>query len=788
MGIPVPQPPESFIIGNLKEIDPDYGLGSLERLAKLYGPIYRLNILGQKLIVLSSQELVNEASSTSTWEKTLPTALKEIRALAGDGLFTAYNHEANWKLAHKILIPAFGPGNIRAMFPDMYDIASQLSLKWERFGEDNRIDVANDFTSFADHLRSTQAHVGHHRIVFVQLPACLHVEGHCCQDGPARSINIYRFNSFYKDTMHPFVEAMVDVLLESGQRTRRLPIQQTLMVRASRKYQQDIDYLHDLCDKIVAERKAHPTDSKDLLNLMLNGRDKETGEGLTVENIRYQMVTFLIAGHETTSGLLSFTFYYLLKNPHTLQRAQEEVDRVTQGQPLTLEHLPHLKYIDAALKEALRLNPTAPMFVVKPKQTSGTYTFDTGHEIDATENCGILLSTLHKDPKVWGDDADVFRPERMLDGGFEKLPPNSWKPFGNGMRACIGRPFAWQESLIVVAMILQRFNLELVDPKYDLRVKQTLTIKPVGFEMRARVRKGSRAVGSVGVSVHSPLSSPVQSHAEHAKEKGAANGDGVVGKASVEEKRAPSKITILYGSNSGSCESFAERVASDATSQGFTATSATLDSATESLPTDQPVVIICPSYEGQPADNAKRFVSWVTSLTAADALKGVKYAVFGAGHHDWAATYHRVPRLIDDTLAKLGAQRFLERGETDAAGDFFGDFESWEDKLWPALRSLLDIPESAVEEFPTQRRNSLEDLVVPSVGSTGPLLDVVILNEQRAAVLGQKDFRYGVVVENRKLTGDELKCGSLAKRHVEIKLPEGLTYRAGGLGIMAARL
>lgn len=79
------------------------------------------------------------------------------------------------------------------------------------------------------------------------------------------------------------------------------------------------------------------------------------------------------------------------------------------------------------------------------------------------------LSGLHHDPKVWGDDAHVFRPERFLNGGWENLPPNSWKAFGDGMRACIGRTFAEQEMIMTVALILQKFQVELADPGYQLR-------------------------------------------------------------------------------------------------------------------------------------------------------------------------------------------------------------------------------------------------------------------------------------------------------------------------------
>ncbi|CAF1602722.1 unnamed protein product, partial [Adineta ricciae] len=391
MSKPIPQPEKTFIIGNLKELDPDHSLDSFIRLQKLYGDIYRLNIFDKALVVVSTQEIINFLCDETKFDKHVDFALQELRTSVGDGLFTASTSEPNWKLAHKILMPAFGPHTIRDMFPAMMDISSQLILRWERFAGEE-IDVCDNLT----------------RLTLDTIALC--------------AFN-YRFNSFYQKTMHRFVDAMVYILVESGKRSQRFTLQNALMVNTTRRYYDDIAYLHKLCDDIVKERREHPNDVNDLLNRMINGKDPDTGYQLSDENIRYQMVTFLIAGHETTSGLLSFTLYYLLKNPHVLQKAQAEIDQFSE---ITIDVLGQLKYIDAILKETLRLQPTAPAFSLKSKV--GDVTLPGGYEVRQNDHIFILLSQLHRDPKVW-DQPEEFRPERMLNGWFEKLPPNSWKPF-----------------------------------------------------------------------------------------------------------------------------------------------------------------------------------------------------------------------------------------------------------------------------------------------------------------------------------------------------------------------
>ena len=130
--------------------------------------------------------------------------------------------------------------------------------------------------------------------------------------------------------MNPFVDAMVRALIESGERSLRLPVQQATMVREREQYEEDKRLMHEVADQLIQDRRRHPLPEgqHDILDTMMTATDAETGEGLTDENIRYQLVTFLIAGHETTSGLLTFTLYELLRQPELLARVRAQVDEV----------------------------------------------------------------------------------------------------------------------------------------------------------------------------------------------------------------------------------------------------------------------------------------------------------------------------------------------------------------------------------------------------------------------------------------------------------------------------
>ncbi|QRV77852.1 cytochrome P450 family protein [Ceratobasidium sp. AG-Ba] len=705
MTTPIPQPPAIPFIGNVKSIDAVVPINSYMLLTKQYGEIYKLDMLGQEVVVITSVALAQEVLDEKRFHKTLSPPLIEVDNL-GTGLFTAKHGDPRWGIAHRILMPIFGPLSIRGMFDDMYDILSQLCLKWERFGPMHPIEASSDFS----------------RLTFDTISLCAYN---------------YRLNNFYSLEDPPFVKAMGDYLVECLMRSRRPNIVQAISYGAKAKYAQDMAVMQKarLANEIIEDRKKHPIEKNDLLNAMLHAKDPQTGEGLTDKEIQAQMLTFLIAGHETTSGMLAFAMTHIINNPKIYGKVRHEVDTVLGKEPMKPEHLSKLPYITAVLRESLRVTPSIAQFTVGPYKDevigNGKYLIKKGALVN------VLAAAIGKDPAVWGEDADVFNPERMLDGKFEAMPPKSWIPFGNGARACIGKPLAWQEGVMCLATIFQKFDFTPADPSYSLHLVQTLTLKPKNFAFHAIPREGAPSF-SVAVT-------PTES------KNGAKPGKNVVSKTTNNSR----PLYVLYGSNTGSCESFAQDVASGATTRGFRVTIGTLNSVTGRIPQDGPVIIITASFEGEPADNAAQFVEVLTANGAVN-LKNVSYAVFGAGNHDWVHTYQRVPRLIDTTMEKRGAKRLLERGEGDAGGEhFISSFEEWEDKLWTVLSESYGIDAS-------KHTSSVE-------------VELVGTPTERSTTLRQPDSKLGIVVENRVLTAE----GAPVKRHIEIELPEDVSYQSG---------
>lgn len=420
------------------------------------------------------------------------------------------------------------------------------------------------------------------------------------------------------------------------------------------------------------------------------------------------------------------------------------------------KHVNELKYINAVLRETLRLTPTAPAFsrAIRPENTEDPVYIGAKdpeskykYEIPRGKSIVCLIGKIMQDPKVFGEDAEEFKPERMLDENFEKLPKNAWKPFGTGMRACIGRAFAWQEAVLAVALILQNFDMRLDDPNYEMKVVQTLTLKPKDFYMRASLREGITPT-----ILLQRLSGDRATGGQHK--------DGIP-KAVDAVATGDYALSILYGSNTGTCQALAQRLAGQCAQRGLLADVKTLDAAMGQVPKDKPTVLITASYEGLPTDDAARFVAWLDSLKQEGEdkkLDGVKCAVFGCGHSDWASTFQKIPTLVDELLPILGAKRIAERGLSDVSKqDTFGDFETWTTgKLWPALGPYV-----------TSSEDSSEFSAIPTV-------EIELTTEERSSHL-QQNVQWANVIDAKVLTAE----GEPEKRHIEIELPSNMTYSAG---------
>ena len=716
----IPGPKGLPFLGNMFDVPANRTVETLMDLTRQYGPIVRLKTpIGDKFIV-SGLEMIDDLSDDARFDKLVGDSQKALReARPSNGLFTADTDDPDWRKAHNILLPNFSTQAMRGYLPMMYDIAGQLLGKWERHNPGEPVNVTDDMT----------------RLTLDTIALC----------GFG-----YRFNSFYRDAQHPFIDAMMRVLGETQKRSRELPFQTKLRRKAQRQLVADNHYMEDLVTQIITERRqaGDAADHQDLLSCMLSGVDKRSGERLSDANIVAQCITFLVAGHETTSGLLSFAVAYLIKHPDVVARAQAEVDRVLGADlsvPPSYQQVQQLTYVTQILNETLRLWPTASAWTRYP------YHDDTvgGYQLPAGASITALTPMLHRLPDIWGSDAEEFNPDHFRAELRATMPPNAFKPFGSGQRACIGRQFAMQEAVLVLALVLQRF--ELVDHRnYQLEIKESLTIKPAGLTITLRPRAG-RTRGPVPAVA--PLSVATPKQVDQATS------------SAVDDHGTP--LLVLFGSNLGTAEGVATKLAQEGTDRGYAVILGPLDDFVEAMPRTGGLIVVCASYNGQPPDNAESFCRWIARPdTPVDVADGVAFSVFGCGNMDWAATYQAVPTLVDAQLAAHGGRRIHPRGEGDARSDFDGQYQVWHADLWSSLAAALDLP---------------DDAAAPT--STGPRLRLTMANRlaTNPIVLSYR-AQPATVLVNRELC--EAGTGR-STRHLELQLPPGMEYATGDhLGVL----
>lgn len=449
----IPHPPHRLpLLGDVLGADRHSPVQDSVRFARALGPVFRRKAFGKEFVFVWGARVTADISDESRFAKHVGLGIANLRPVAGDGLFTAYNHEPNWQRAHEVLAPAFGREAMAGYHPMMLAVAGRLTGHWDQeLAAGRAVDVPGDMTKLT---LETIARTGF---------------GH-------------DFGSFERTRPHPFVTAMVGTLTYA-QRLNTVPsvLAPLLLRRAARRNAADIAFLNRTVDGLVQARRRSGGGDGDLLDRMLETAHPQTGERLSPENVRHQVITFLVAGHETTSGALSFALHYLSRHPEVAARARAEVDRVwgDAAEP-SYEQVAKLRYVRRVLDESLRLWPTAPAYAREARQDT---VLAGEHPMRRGAWALVLTPMLHRDPEVWGPDAEEFDPDRFDAKAVRGRAPHTFKPFGTGSRACIGRQFALHEATLVLGLLLRRYDLG-ADPDYRLRVSERLTLMPDGLRLR----------------------------------------------------------------------------------------------------------------------------------------------------------------------------------------------------------------------------------------------------------------------------------------------------------------
>lgn len=435
-----PGPRGRFLLGHLPELRRD-PLEFLVSCARDYGDVARYRVLHVDACLLSHPDDIETVLHTNSQNFVKGRSLRASRALLGNGLLNSEGEV--WRRQRRMVQPAFQRDRIAVHGSVIVDHTRRLIDAW-RPGE--TLDVHQAMTRLTMQI-ITEALFG---------------------------ARVEREAEEVIAALHVFHEQYRAGLLLSA----RIPTPGNLRLKRAVRRLDGIIY------RIIGERRADREETSDWLSLLLRAQD-DTGGRMTDRQLRDEVMTLFVAGHETLAASLSWTFYLLSEHPAVEAKLAAEIEAVLGGRTPTVADLPQLKYAERVVKESLRLYPPAWALsrMALRDCTLG------GYRVPAGASVTMSQWIVQRDPRYFDRPAE-FDPDRWTDEFTQRLPRFAYFPFGGGPRVCIGASLALMEAVLIVATVVQCYRLTLA-PGHSVEMWPTLTLQPKhGMKMIVSDRGG----------------------------------------------------------------------------------------------------------------------------------------------------------------------------------------------------------------------------------------------------------------------------------------------------------
>ena len=427
-----PGPKGSLILGVMPEFNRDT-LGFIER-CRNYGDVVRMRFLYITAYFLYHPDAIEYVVSTNAKNFIKSRTLRSpfFQRLVGNGLLTSEHDE--WKRQRRLAQPAFHRQRINSYGDVMVDYTQRTISSWNP-GEERDI--------HRDMMRLT---------LEIVVKTLFNADVSADADKVGRVLS---------HIVKPF----------ASQATLKWIMDNRLPTAAHRKFNQDAQEIDAIVYRIISERRQSGRDQGDLLSMLLQSHDDD-GTHMSDKQLRDEVMTLFLAGHETTALTLSWAWYLLAGNADAERKFHEELDDVLGGRLPTMDDLPRLKYCEMIAKESMRLYP--------PAYGLGREALEEceigGFRVPARSQVFMFQWVTQRDPRFF-EEPDAFHPERWTDEFSNNLPKYAYFPFGGGPRFCIGNAFAMMEIILVLATVGQRFRLTLA-PNQSVTLLPAMSLRP----------------------------------------------------------------------------------------------------------------------------------------------------------------------------------------------------------------------------------------------------------------------------------------------------------------------
>ncbi|WP_394824355.1 cytochrome P450 [Pendulispora albinea] len=410
-------------------------LGFFGDAAREHGDVVRFDFAPYTYVMLNSPETIKHVLVDNAKNYVKGVNYKALQLVLGQGLVTSEGDF--WRRQRKLAQPAFHRERLATFVERMTEATAEMLVRWGAYADRATVDVHDEM------MRVTLDIVG--RTLLSQS-----LDDRAAGIGDAMAVAV-RFAADYAS--NPF----------------RMPL--WVPAPQNLRFRRAMRALDGLVRGVIAERRRSPgEDKRDLLDMLMAARDEETNEAMTDQQLKDEVMTIVTAGHETTANAMSWTLYLLSKHPDVARRVSAEIDAVLGTRRPARGDLSKMPYAMAVLQESMRILPPVWSFerAALEDDVIGGYTIEKGTQI------GVFPYVLHRHPRYW-ENPEGFDPERFLSGA--ERPRYTYLPFGGGPRVCIGNAFAMMEAQILLAMIVQRYRLELL-PGARVAAEPVVTLRP----------------------------------------------------------------------------------------------------------------------------------------------------------------------------------------------------------------------------------------------------------------------------------------------------------------------
>jgi cytochrome P450 len=442
-------PAGRWLVGHLWEFK-QHPLDVMAAWRRLHGDLAQFQLGTRSCYLVSHPELAEEAllhkpdDFSKIYDPDKPTGLGLV---LGNGLLTSEG--PLWKKNRRLIQPVFQRQRVASMAKEMLSAGEDLLKRWDALDPRRPVDVAVEMIKV--------------------------------------TLDVITRTMFSASLLHEVgrLAPALDTLLRYAFRSFHNPLRVPLWVPTpgNRAFQGAKAAVDRLIYGLIRARRASGIRHDDLLDQLLHAADQDSGLGLTDEQLRDELLTIAAAGHETTANALSWAWYLLARHADVRTRLYEELTNVLGTRRPTIDDIPRLVYTRSVFEETLRLYPPAPALQRKAVRDTSLG----GCPLAAGSLVIIGLWNIHRHPNFW-DEPETFRPERFAEATETARHRLAWMPFGAGHRTCVGNHFAMIEGPLLLALIVQRYELDLV-PGSIIEPEVAVTVRPKnGLKVMLRKR------------------------------------------------------------------------------------------------------------------------------------------------------------------------------------------------------------------------------------------------------------------------------------------------------------